>query len=190
MASGVTRAVGRPATDDASGFAAVVALPVAGLHLGVRVTGDALSEFEFLLPGTASYRKEVAAKSGVARAFVEQLRCYVADPEFRFDLPLAPRGSPFQQRVWAELAAIPAGEARRYGDIARRLGTAPRAVGGACRSNPLPIVVPCHRVVAADGLGGYSGETAGALHRLKPWLLAHEGYRDGSVHGGRAAAPG
>jgi methylated-DNA-[protein]-cysteine S-methyltransferase len=183
-------ATGRPAADDRSDFAAIVALPVAGLRLGVRVAGDALSEFEFLVPGMASYRKELSAKNGVARAFVDQLQSYLADPGFRFDLPLAPRGSPFQHRIWAELAAIPSGEARRYGDIARRLGTAPRAVGGACRSNPLPIVVPCHRVVAAGGLGGYSGETAGALHRLKPWLLAHEGYRDGSIDGGRAAAPG
>lgn len=173
-----------------SGFAAVVALPLAGLRLGIRIEGEALSELEFLLPGTASYREETAAAAGLARNIIEQVRYYLADARFRFTLPLAPRGSPFQHRVWAELARIPTGDVCRYGDIARRLGTSARAVGAACRTNPLPIVVPCHRVVAADGLGGYSGATAGTLYRIKAWLLAHEGYRDGICYGGLAASTG
>lgn len=171
----------------AAGYAAVVALPLAGLRLGLRTEGNALAECDFLLPGTPSYRQETHASAGVAQECAEQLQRYIEDPSFRFTLPLAPRGSAFQRRVWAELAAIPPGRVRRYGEIARWLGTSARAVGAACRANPLPIIVPCHRVVAADGVGGYSGATAGLLHGIKSWLLAHEGYRDGITHGGRAA---
>lgn len=173
-----------PTTD----FAAIVELPLVGLRLGIRIEGGAVTGFDFLLPGAAGYRAEACVATGVARRCVDQLRRYFADPSFRFRLPLAPRGSAFQRRVWAELAAIPPGAVRRYGEIAQRLGTSARAVGAACRTNPLPIVVPCHRVVAADGLGGYSGTTAGVLFSLKPWLLAHEGYRYGSFVGDRAAA--
>ena len=89
-----------------------------------------------------------------------------------FELPCAPAGTPFQKRVWDELCRIPYGETITYGELARRVGSAPRAVGTACGANPLPIVVPCHRVVAATGkLGGYSG--AGGID-TKAWLLALE----------------
>jgi len=88
----------------------------------------------------------------------DQLQDYFDGKRLTFDLPLAPRGSPFQQCVWAALCAIPPGETRSYADIARAIGSAPRAVGQANGANPIPIIIPCHRVVAADGsLGGYSG---------------------------------
>jgi len=88
----------------------------------------------------------------------DQLQDYFDGKRLTFDLPLAPRGSQFQQRVWAALCAIPPGETRSYADIARAIGSAPRAVGQANGANPIPIIIPCHRVVAADGsLGGYSG---------------------------------
>lgn len=73
------------------------------------------------------------------------------------DLPLAPHGTPFQQKVWAALRKIPSGETRSYGEIAAVLGTSARAVGGANAANPIPILIPCHRVLASAGLGGYSG---------------------------------
>ncbi|MCC6208663.1 MAG: methylated-DNA--[protein]-cysteine S-methyltransferase [Gammaproteobacteria bacterium] len=149
-----------------------------GLRLGVRIEDGAVVAFDFLLPGTAAYRVSYA-DGGLAQRCAEQLRQYFTESSFHFHLPLAPEGTVFQRRVWSELAAIPSGQVHSYGEIARRLGSSARAVGGACRSNPLPIVVPCHRVVAADGLGGYSGATAGRMHRIKRWLLAHEGYRDG-----------
>ena len=78
------------------------------------------------------------------------------------DLPMAPAGSEFQRRVWQVMIDIPPGETVTYGDVARQLGSAPRAVGGACGANPIPILTPCHRVVGSNGgLGGYSG--AGGL---------------------------
>ena len=90
-----------------------------------------------------------------------------------FDLPLAPEGTAFQKRVYAAMQRIPFGGMRSYGELAAELGSAARAVGGACGSNPLPIVIPCHRVVAAGGgLGGFSG---GAGASTKTWLLHHEG---------------
>jgi methylated-DNA-[protein]-cysteine S-methyltransferase len=91
--------------------------------------------------------------------------------------PLQPaRGTPFQRRVWGLLQQIPVGEVRRYGEIASALGSSARAVAGACRANPLPILIPCHRVVAATGLGGYMGEIDGGALEIKRWLLHHEGY--------------
>jgi methylated-DNA-[protein]-cysteine S-methyltransferase len=73
------------------------------------------------------------------------------------DLPLNPRGSPYQRRVWAALREIPDGETRTYRQIAARAGGSARSVGGANSRNPIPILIPCHRVVAATGLGGYTG---------------------------------
>lgn len=108
-------------------------------------------------------------------AVSRQLEQYFNDGRGTFDLPLASSGTEFQRRVWSLMRAIPAGETRTYGDIARELGSAARAVGQACRANPLPIVVPCHRVVAAQGLGGFAGDTSGRKLEVKRWLLHHEG---------------
>ncbi|MFM7779932.1 MAG: methylated-DNA--[protein]-cysteine S-methyltransferase [Alphaproteobacteria bacterium] len=97
----------------------------------------------------------------------DQLQDYFDGKRLTFDLPLAPHGSDFQKRVWAALCAIPPGETRSYADIARAIGSAPRAVGGANGANPIPIIIPCHRVVAADGsLGGYSGGDGPATKRF------------------------
>jgi methylated-DNA-[protein]-cysteine S-methyltransferase len=73
------------------------------------------------------------------------------------------------------LRSIPPGRTRTYGELASKLGTSARAVGGACRANPCPVVVPCHRVVAANGLGGFAGDTSGRKLEVKRWLLRHEG---------------
>ncbi|WP_373508121.1 methylated-DNA--[protein]-cysteine S-methyltransferase [Thiocapsa sp.] len=104
----------------------------------------------------------------------QQLSAYFEQASAGFDLPVALVGTDFQQRVWAELRRIPAGETRTYGEIARQLGSVPRAVGQACRANPCPVVVPCHRVVAVNGLGGFSGDTTGRKLEVKRWLLDHE----------------
>ncbi len=101
-----------------------------------------------------------------------QLAAYFEGRLTRFDLPLSPAGSPFEQQVWAAMQRIPHGQTRRYGELAMEIGSAPRAVGGACGRNPIPIVIPCHRIVARGGLGGYSG---GAGLPTKRLLLALEG---------------
>lgn len=86
-----------------------------------------------------------------------QLDEYFAGDRSVFDLPLAPNGTEFEKKVWDQLLAIPYGEVKQYGDVARAIGGIARAVGGACGSNPIPIVIPCHRVVGQNGLTGFSG---------------------------------
>lgn len=114
---------------------------------------------------------------------VDQLAGYFAGKRHTFDVPIAPGGTEFQREVWAGLASIPWGQARSYGELGATTGraTAGRAVGGAVGSNPLPIIIPCHRVLASDGkITGYSG---GNGVPTKVWLLEHEGiqYRLPSV---------
>jgi methylated-DNA-[protein]-cysteine S-methyltransferase len=106
------------------------------------------------------------------RAAADQLQDYFDGQRTVFDLPLAPFGTPFRQRVWAALQAIPTGETRSYGDIAKLLGSSARAVGQANGENPIPIIIPCHRVVGTGGLlGGYSG---GEGPETKRYLLELE----------------
>jgi methylated-DNA-[protein]-cysteine S-methyltransferase len=101
-----------------------------------------------------------------------QLEAYFAGKLTRFDLPLRPAGSDFEHQVWSAMQTIPYGKTACYGDLATKISSAPRAVGGACGKNPIPIVIPCHRVLAKSGLGGYSGE--GGL-KTKQALLTLEG---------------
>lgn len=150
---------------------AVVRAPT--FSLGVRCDADAITAIEFLEPC-----RELPPRTPLAKEAVRQLRAWLADPAFQFSLPLQPAGTPFQRRVWQQIAAIPRGETRSYGDLARALESAPRPVGGACGANPYPVVVPCHRVVAADGtnggLGGFNRQRGGFLLEVKRWLLDHE----------------
>ncbi|AOU98565.1 hypothetical protein BI364_11905 [Acidihalobacter yilgarnensis] len=105
----------------------------------------------------------------------EEMHVYLRAPAHRFGLPLPETGSAFQRRVWHALRDIPAGEVRTYGALAHELGSGPRAVAQACRANPWTLIVPCHRVVAANGWGGYAGAVDGRLLEIKRGLLAHEG---------------
>lgn len=115
------------------------------------------------------------APDPVLEEAARQLGDYFAGKRTGFDLPLAPRGTAFRQKVWAAMLAIPPGTVLTYGDIARMLDSAPRAVGGACGANPIPVIIPCHRIVGSGGApGGYSG--FGGLE-TKDWLLRHEGFR-------------
>lgn len=147
--------------------------------LGVIVVAAAdgsITALDFAGPG-----RKATSDSGdpLLREAADQLRAYFARRLRQFDLPLAPAGTKFQQKVWRRLSAIPFGETRSYGDIAKKLRTAPRAVGGACGSNRIPIIIPCHRVLGAHGaLGGYSGWSGLATKRF---LLELEGVTEASV---------
>lgn len=159
----------------ASHFSAKLRTPFA--VLGIRTDGRAVTGIEYL-PRTE--RAKVPADPVAAQA-VRELQRYFADPRHRFTLPLAPRGTEFQRRVWAAIAAIPVGESRTYGEIARKVRSAPRAVGQACGANPIALVVPCHRVVGSMGaLGGFMNAEDGDPIAVKRWLLEHEGYRFGA----------
>jgi methylated-DNA-[protein]-cysteine S-methyltransferase len=153
--------------DRKTGYDAVIDSPLGRLGIEART---ALTSIDFV-PARVPLRRPTTP---LAARVCRQLTAYFADPRVRFDLPLAPTGSAFQQQVWRALRRIPAGRVRSYGELAQRLASAPRAVGGACRANPIPIVVPCHRVVSATGLGGFMGATRGRALAIKRWLLAHE----------------
>jgi methylated-DNA-[protein]-cysteine S-methyltransferase len=95
-------------------------------------------------------------------------------------VPLSPGGTPFQQRVWSALCQIPPGQSRTYGEVARMVRSAPRAIGQACGANRIALIIPCHRVVGAMGsMGGFMGTEEGNPIAIKRWLLTHEGYRFG-----------
>ncbi|MAD36785.1 methylated-DNA--[protein]-cysteine S-methyltransferase [Tistrella sp.] len=123
--------------------------------------GEALLALDWIDPSDAASAAE-AAKAGpdAARILDEtetQLRQYFAGTRNRFDLPLNPAGTEFRRAVWTAMLDIPYGETETYGDMARRVGSVARAVGGACGANPIPIVIPCHRVVGGGySIGGFS----------------------------------
>ena len=148
-------------------------LPAPTFCLGIRCTADEITEIVYLEP-----REEIKPQSLLAKEAVRQLRAYLKEPHFAFSLPLAPAGTAFQRRVWDGIAGIPSGETRTYGELATAIHSGPRAVGNACGANPYPLVVPCHRVVAANhGLGGFARQRGGFLLDVKRWLLTHEGVR-------------
>lgn len=140
------------------------------LKLGVRVNATALVSIDFL---SLQYA-DLAPATMHARRVASQLHQYFIDPSHVFSVPLMLQGTPFQKRVWQALMRIPPGARLSYGALAAQLATSARAVGNACRANPVPIIVPCHRIVARDGLGGYAGAVAGRKLQLKCWLLSHE----------------
>ena len=139
-------------------------------RLGILIVNQQIHRLDYL---DASKRLRVASNAFEHRV-VQQLENYFKNPGAGFSMPLELAGTPFQQRVWQALTQIPAGETLTYGELAARLGSGARAVGNACRRNPVSIIVPCHRVVAASGIGGYSGSTSGPVLDRKRWLLNHE----------------
>ena len=150
-------------------FDAVIALPFG--PFGIRASDGTVSELVFLPPDTPLR----SPANDTARIAADALHHWIEQPEQPFPLPLRECGTPFQRRVWAEISAIPAGRTRTYGELSARLGSAARAVGQACGANPYPLVVPCHRVTSASGLGGFANATGGWLLDVKRWLLKHEG---------------
>ncbi len=144
--------------------------PVALLRLGS--SGGALTHLWFVTPDSVVPDGwERGDPDGLLAEATRQLDAYFARTLVRFDLPLAPSGTPFQQKVWAALREIPLGRTVTYAELATQTGSGSRAVGGANGANPVGIVIPCHRVVNTDGgLGGY----AGGIDQ-KRWLLRHEG---------------
>lgn len=141
--------------------------------LGIRTEAEALSGVDFLPLQEALQ----APADAFTRMVCAQVAAYLRDPDFSFDVPLRLSGTPHQSRVWQALCAIPRGQAQTYGALAQQLGSSPRAVGGACGDNPIPLFIPCHRVVAKNGVGGFMHHASGAPLGIKQWLLRHEGWQ-------------
>jgi methylated-DNA-[protein]-cysteine S-methyltransferase len=146
-------------------------LPAPFGALGVQLMGEALAGLFFLPPDTALR----PCGSEAIRRLNHELEAYYANPAHAWKLTLAPVGTVFRQRVWQALMTISPGDTRTYGQVAALLGSSPRAVGQAVGDNPIPIVIPCHRVLAAQGLGGFMHGSAGFPLEVKKWLLRHEG---------------
>lgn len=152
-------------------FQAIVPAPFGAI--GIRTAAGAVIELVYLPP----HFDEKAASDPLSEKAAKQVERYFAEPDFRFDLPLATVGTAFQQKVWQAISAIPRGEVLTYGQVAKLVRSAPRAVGQACGANWFPLVIPCHRVTAAGGLGGFSShdDETGFHVGIKRWLLRHEG---------------
>ncbi len=145
--------------------------PVPFAVLGVRAAGKTLTGIDYLPRGAAP----LAPLTALAEIACRQIDRYLDDPEFRFDLPFEYRGTPFQCKVWRAISGIPSGGTLTYMAIAKHLGTAPRPVGGACGANRIPLVIPCHRVLGSNGIGGFMNARGGFPLEVKRWLLRHEG---------------
>jgi methylated-DNA-[protein]-cysteine S-methyltransferase len=149
-------------------FQAIIAAPFG--KLAIRCSDTDLLGVEFV----SSRMKALAPASPMAREICDQLSAYFADAGFEFDLPFTLDGTHHQCLVWQAILDIPRGETLTYGELAKRIGSSARAVGQACGGNPIPIVIPCHRVVSASGLGGFMHHAEGDALDIKRWLLAHE----------------
>ena len=149
-------------------FDAIARLPFG--FVAVRTENAQVSEICFL----QGEIRPKAAINELAQRVVDQLVAYCTDSSAPIDLPLAIEGTEFQRRVWEQIAAIPSGSTATYGELARRLKAEARAVGQACGDNRLPLAIPCHRVVAASGIGGFAHHRGGAYESIKRWLLLHE----------------
>ena len=140
------------------------------MKVAVATRDERVVEIRFLPVSTPN----LAPKNPLAERAARQLENYRSNPDAKFDLPVLVEGSPLQRGVWDAMCAIPRGRTRTYGELARELGADARAIGQACGDNRLPIVIPCHRIVAADGIGGFGHATGGYLLEVKRWLLMHE----------------
>lgn len=114
------------------------------------------------------------AENKIMQTITSQITAYFNNVNHDFKLPVNQHGTPFQQRVWQAISAIPRGRVLTYGQIAAQIGSGPRAVANACGANNLPLIVPCHRVVAQNGIGGFMQGNPDGL-KVKRWLLKHEG---------------
>jgi methylated-DNA-[protein]-cysteine S-methyltransferase len=148
-------------------------LKASAFSLGVETDERHILNVAILPVGTAA---QPPLPDTLAYLACVQLSAYLEHGDYQFDLPIRLTGSLHQLHVWEAMRRIPAGETRTYGDIATEIGSNARAVGSACGANPVPIVVPCHRIVAANGLGGFMGGTGEKTLSIKRWLLQHEGW--------------
>jgi methylated-DNA-[protein]-cysteine S-methyltransferase len=138
--------------------------------LGIRCDDEALTGIDFLHAGEQPQR----ATSALAENVCGQLLRYFENPDVEFLIRLKLTATPHRQKVWQAMLSIPRGETRSYGELATELHSSARAVGQACGANPIPIVIPCHRVVGRAGLGGFMHHASGDPVEIKRWLLAHE----------------
>lgn len=149
-------------------YQAIIKAPFS--HIGIQIADEKLIGLTFLFNV-----KTKSSQDSFLKIIIAQLQQYFHDPYFKFDLPLALNGTPYQRKVWQALQKIPVGKTQSYGELAQQINSGARAIGNACRRNPLPIIIPCHRIIRSNKtLGGFSGARVGQWPRIKQWLLQHE----------------
>jgi len=152
----------------------VISAPFGRLGVQTELVDGSLmiSKIDYLPPDAAL----IPPGNALAKAFSKQCSQYFNDASSTFDVPLKPAGTAHQQKVWNATLGIETGKTSTYGEIAKKIKSGSRAVGTACGANPYPLVNPCHRVVSAQGLGGFMKEDSPGFYRqIKIWLLKHEG---------------
>lgn len=133
------------------------------------------SDFILAIHQVATQARASLTTDLFAKEIQKQLQAYFMGDLQKFEIPFVfEKSTDFQVRVWDQIRNIPFGDTQTYGEIAKKIKSGPRAIGNACRRNKLLLVVPCHRVVSAAGLGGFMGDAGGNLVRRKQWLLNHE----------------
>ncbi len=152
---------------DKPDYQAILNTPIG--YLGIRCDDNALLGIDFI-----HAQSELKPKNTIATQTIQQLNHYFKNNQHQFNLPLKLEVTPFQSRVLNALLKIPVGKTKTYGELAKQLKTSPRAIGNACRENPIPVIIPCHRITAQNHLGGYSGQSTGKEIDIKRWLLEHE----------------
>jgi len=148
-------------------------LRMPGAVLGIRTANGKLLGVEFL----DVQERSLSPKDDFTAHVCAQLQAYLKDPDGALEVPMELHGTPHQTKVWSVLRTIPRGDVRTYGWLAEQIGSSPRAVGGACGDNPIPLFIPCHRVVAKQGAGGFMHHASGRPLDIKAWLLRHEGWQ-------------
>lgn len=140
--------------------------------------GKILESARFFDPKIENLKLFEGGESDLSLSIVKQLQAYIKDPRSVFDLPYELNGTQHQLKVWHLMEGLESGVVLTYGEVAKEIKSAPRAVGGACGRNPLPIIVPCHRIIAANhGLGGFNSGNIFFNLGIKKWLLEHEGVK-------------
>ncbi len=153
-------------------YAAIINSPIG--HLGIKINKDnpSITGIDFL----KTTRSQKTLNHPLIKNTVTELENYFSNPHFKFTIPLQADGTELQKKVWALMKKIPVGKTLTYSEIAEQLNTSPRVIGNACRANPIPLFIPCHRIVAKNNIGGFAGAINGELINMKMWLLAHEKY--------------
>jgi methylated-DNA-[protein]-cysteine S-methyltransferase len=152
-------------------YSAIIDSPIG--KLGIKISANKLCNIDFLLK--QSTKNFIENKH--AEIVVDQLQKYFKNSQHQFNLAMEINVTAFQQKVLHAMQKIPLGKTQTYGSVAKKLTTSPRAVGNACRSNPIPVIIPCHRIIGSAGIGGFAGATDGDFLAIKKWLLHHENVR-------------
>ncbi|TDR32030.1 methylated-DNA--[protein]-cysteine S-methyltransferase [Hydromonas duriensis] len=156
----------------ASTFDAIVPAPFGAVGVRLNNEHDKVFELSYLPSGY----QEKKGDSELSRRAFQQIEAYLVNSNSPFDLPLMPQGTDFQKRVWQAINAIESGQVLSYKQVGQIIQCgSPRAIGGACGANPYPLITPCHRVVARNGIGGFARHDDGFHIHVKRWLLRHEG---------------